>query len=74
MPRVQRFNVEMDRDQLDVFYAFYETTLAMGALPFGFVNPRTQEATTYKFTSKATDRPQTGGRYWLVTLPLAELT
>lgn len=41
--------LELTSAELDLFEAFYESTLADGALPFEWVHPRTQAVLSFRF-------------------------
>jgi len=45
-----QFAVRCDMSQRTIFEDFYITTLASGTLPFTWVHPVTQVATTFQFT------------------------
>jgi hypothetical protein len=59
--------------QVTTLETFFAAALASGALPFDWVHPRTQAATSFRFVRPPSIAPERGGKYWRVGLDLEVL-
>ena len=71
-PRPVTARQTLTDSQAEILDAFYHTTLAMGALSFGWVHPRTQAVATLRFTAPPRLQPA-GGLYWTADYALEVL-
>ena len=63
----------LSADQVEALDAFYVSTLAGGALSFGWKHPRTQAAVTYRFVEPPSYKPVKRGSAWQASLKLEVL-
>lgn len=68
--RPMKATVQMTAEQWGTFKTFFATTLKGGSLPFDWVDPLTQAATTYRFRKPAPQMSVRGGVNCVVYLTL----
>jgi hypothetical protein len=72
-PRPLWVMLRMTSAQVELFEAFVREDLQDGALPFGWVHPRTQEPAMLRLTAPYVLAPQGRGLRWRVLLQLEVL-
>ena len=72
---VRGFSMQMvlTRTEVDTLESFFYQTLVGGSLVFDWVNPRTETATTFRFTAPPTYSPDEDGQSVVVSMQLEEL-
>lgn len=67
-----RLQIDLSRDQAELLRAFFDQTLAGGALPFDWIHHRTLAPAVYRFRSPPSLRPLSG-QLWRAALELEML-